>query len=447
MTDIYIDPVDGSDFDGTTFTDGVYTALTKTLVKTGAFVNVQVGERIYLFTDTSGNITAGVYTIATKADNDTITLVEQAGADATDVAIRAGDGTVGTSYGSLVKAHAEVAAGDTVYIKNNGTLKCNTDLYAIMWENDAAGDGENPIIITTYDSEGDGSRAVVEDEAETQTDRSLFRPGGHTIIDNLEFDCNAFLDDLYENGNLSDVTIIKNCQITASHKCMKRGGLSRYLHVLNCDISCGDGFDTMYSSHFTNCRIHNSGGSGKYTFSYEGMDGGSLVLENCILTGVADEQDFIMSSSSHRPSSPVILTNCILDGGRSGYGAIRASNKPIIAINSVFMNSAGYVFIPWSSSYDTPVWTFNCCFHNNVSGIGNANADTVHYNKIEADPGFYDSDNGDYRLRPDSPLIGTGIGYAAGADDALRWRKDIGTVPFQLGGEFNQDSGNFWINR
>ena len=107
-----------------TFTNAAWTAATRTLVSASDFTNYQdvAGSKIRI-TDGTG-ITAGIYEIESKTDNDTIVLTESIGADATDVDghINGGEG-VGIAYNaSAVRLHGMMSTG-TQALANTVTVR------------------------------------------------------------------------------------------------------------------------------------------------------------------------------------------------------------------------------------------------------------------------------------------------------------------------------------
>lgn len=97
-----------------------YTHSSKTLSKTGAFANVTVGDQLYISGGT--NATVGLYTIATNADDDTVTLVTAPGTgDQSDFVL---DG--GPTLDDVVQGTVTIQLGTGQQITGTGVMEAVT---------------------------------------------------------------------------------------------------------------------------------------------------------------------------------------------------------------------------------------------------------------------------------------------------------------------------------
>jgi hypothetical protein len=94
-----------------------YTHSSTTLSKTGAFASVNVGDQLYISSGT--NATPGLYTIATNADDDTVTLSTAPGTgDQTDFVL---DG--GPTLDDVVEATTTIQIGNGQQITGTGLMQ------------------------------------------------------------------------------------------------------------------------------------------------------------------------------------------------------------------------------------------------------------------------------------------------------------------------------------
>lgn len=117
------DSNDGRDAFGFGISGGAYTAATKTLTKTGAFSSYvyQTGDRVYISGGT--NMTAGLYTIASRVSDDAITLETAAGS--------ANSINVTTSSGpwlSVAKVQANLGDDIAFLFKRGGVFRDSTGI-------------------------------------------------------------------------------------------------------------------------------------------------------------------------------------------------------------------------------------------------------------------------------------------------------------------------------
>ena len=117
-------------------------------------------------------------------------------------------------------------------------------------------------------------------------------------------------------------------------------------------------------------------------------------------------------------AAPTLRNNVIIEHAGPGIDCAQAS--PYVLNNAIVANAGGGIVCQYPGT--TPVITYNAFWQNQpvdvlgcTPGLGN---------RYE-DPGFVDALQGNYRLRPDSPLINTGDPDPA-LQDSDRSRSDIG---------------------
>lgn len=109
--------VRGHHASGVEATGVTYTHATKTLSSSGSFASVTVGDRLYISGGT--NATAGLYVIATKADDDTVTLTTAPGVDnQTDFAISGGP-----TLGDIVEGPTTLQLGNGQQVTGSGLME------------------------------------------------------------------------------------------------------------------------------------------------------------------------------------------------------------------------------------------------------------------------------------------------------------------------------------
>lgn len=129
-TETYIDPAEGAtngnDHGGASFTDGSFANATNTLTKVGAFpaATCQAGDKIYLDDNGSGEVSAGLYTIQTRTDDDNVVLtadIRSGAPDPTDVRCDQHTGTSALPWATIQHAldftTRDAANGDRFNIK------------------------------------------------------------------------------------------------------------------------------------------------------------------------------------------------------------------------------------------------------------------------------------------------------------------------------------------
>ena len=135
-----------------------------------------------------------------------------------------------------------------------------------------------------------------------------------------------------------------------------------------------------------------------------GSTGAAITVKNSTLNPqIADTTTKWLSADDVTLTEcSILLDNSAMTTGSVSYIGTLTSGK---WKNTIFKSEDS---ARMDATQDIANLTNNCCFHqfgsNNDQGAGTSDGT----DNIFADPQFVDSANGDYRLRPSSPCIGTG---------------------------------------
>ncbi len=152
--------------------------------------------------------------------------------------------------------------------------------------------------------------------------------------------------------------------------------------------------------HFENSRFYNNSanqGGGAVVLFAATQASPNMELRNC---------EFVGNSSGTWPSVSIdgagVIENCTIAGGTSTmfgdlYAAPHAAGLTIVNTN-IWGNSAGFI----THSGSNPLTLMHCNIEGGFPGTMNR----------DVDPMFRDPANGDYHLRPESPLIDQGLSTA-----------------------------------
>ena len=305
------------------------------------------------------------------------------------------------------------AAGRTIYVDDDGPADFNNIQAAI----DAATDGDAVFV-------NDGT--YVENLGWPQTDNiAMVSINGPevTIIDGGSDTESSIYVGNGQKGVIIDGFTIKNGYGTVPtfHGSIPNGG--------------GILIDENVSATITNCIITENGnssvtyGAGVFVSRFS-----NVVIENCEIFG--NQAKEIGAVYYRNFTSDGVMKNCLIYNNSSINGAVFCQHSPVEVCNNTISNNIGngmVFYYPWpklknniissNSGYaiqaNDPDNTYLIAY-NDI--WGNSAGDYIHfwapwhdniyivgqYGNISADPCFVDPNNGDYRLRPDSPCIDAG---------------------------------------
>jgi len=200
-----------------------------------------------------------------------------------------------------------------------------------------------------------------------------------TYWSNIDFDGQSILSSIFRS-NVNGATVrFFGCNFQGSADVISGAASNRAgPNYYNCFF---DNIPPMHRStrtaHFINCIFYGSGSSISGTYYHNGP-----IVSNCVFY----EAYLIVAD---RPT-----------------GALRAT-----VVNCVFMNNSGFAIRSPQTSQEPMIILQNTLFFNNTSGSLDGNFSFEGTNILDADPKFVDPENKDFRLQPDSPLIGLGFSF------------------------------------
>jgi hypothetical protein len=393
------DTNDGLDNVGLALATATWTEATFTLTQVGAFAAYTFTQGDLLYVSAGTGATVGLYEIASRVDNDSITLAETAQYPGVTngSAFAAGDlatGDIVSSSGpfaTIQKGFDVVAAGDTLYVKSSVTYTGSGDSVATTIT-----DGTNAghISVIGYASEvNDDGRFVVDGES-GRTD-GIRCSHDHYYWANIKF-VNAVT-----NGLRADTSAAAN----------------KAVNILSHNNGTGIMLQSSTNNLFYNCETYSNsttGYSGSVSTTYyfcvahDEVDGAQAlqngaVFINCIFDTISTEG--IRDAQAYCVFSGCTFYNC--GTGIQGHATTELMNAAIVgclfstcttAINT--QGADGRAFLN--------VLDF-CTFHNNgtdvdataksVFGTGDAAKGP---NCISANPGFVDPANGNFTPTADA---------------------------------------------
>jgi len=207
---------------------------------------------------------------------------------------------------------------------------------------------------------------------------------------------------------------VTDCTISDNYGVSHGGGVHGTVTISGCSITgnwgrLGGGIantDGTVAMAMVNCVVSRNGAwEGGGVWSTDGV----VTMSNCTIANNSAGSSgggfyFLNYVTGGHPLTyhvaQVTLTNCTIFGNSAANNAFRFGGN-VTAKDCIFWGQA-WGYWPASSTYSD--------YPEAVSGVGN----------ISADPLFVDAENGDFRLMPGSPCIGTGsLGDNMGAWPAL----------------------------
>ena len=408
-TETYIDPADGAaagtDHGGNAFIDGVFNSgAPNQLTKIGAFTaaTCQAGDKIYLDDNGSGEVTAGLYAVSTRDDNDNVTLtadIRSGGPEPTDVRCDNHTGVVGLPWATVQHAldfvTRDAANGDRFNVKA-GT----DDVLAGALDFTAYGVPtiHIPWICQGYtNAAGDGGIGGISG-------------GAAVAVHSAGVVASKFRDMHLHNCGAALVLLLgQDCA------------------VVNCEVdgTTGGGITFGGSSTALGNYVHNTGGIGIFQ--------GDLVAFNHLENGAADFVHAINTSTAsaviayntisvdgasngirlYTGFNPVAMFNSIYSSSGTGQGiTFRASRSGQIVINNIVegFSGVGGVGIGIPAGDRLLICGYNA-FYNNTTNFNNA-GDTIIIDLTAFDinplaaSAFIDAAGGDFRVKPSVQALG-----------------------------------------
>ena len=405
-TETYVDPADGAangnDHGGNAFIDGVFNSgAPNQLTKIGAFTaaTCQAGDKIYLDDNGSGEVTAGLYTIATRDSNDVVTLtadIRSGGAEPTDVRCDNHTGAVGLPWATTQHASdfttRDAANGDRFNIRDTAD-----DVLAAVLDHTAYGVPANtaPWILQGYTTvAGDGGIGGIS--------------GGAAVA-------------IINNSGLNYVHIrdmhLHNCGAAAYIVYAGTRSSFTNLEVDNCTGTAG--LRTGKNATITKCRVHNIQGIGIYTS--EGSQAFFNTLENGANDftfainmvgdgGVAAFNVIDIDGASDGITTAFysfILGNSIYSSAGTGQGIVGSGFASVISNIVEGFSGVGGVGINMTTGIY--VYGYNA-FYNNTTNETNGDIFVdLGNNQALAGAGnspFIDAANADFRIKPSVQALG-----------------------------------------
>ena len=290
-TETYVDPAvgGGNDFGGTAFTDGSFANATNTLTRTGAFpaaTNI-AGDKLYLTDNGSGEVTAGLYTISTRTDDNNVILsadIRSGANDPTDVVCVQHDGTISLEWATVQHAlnftTRDATNGDRINI-----LAGTDDVLAAALSLATYGTPTNivPLILQGYTSAaGDGGIGGISGN------------GTYTMFAPTSLDSINFVDLHMHNSGSAQIVHLDN---------------SIYISHCELDNTTGGGIRLDNNGYVGHCYIHNTGGDGIR------VNASSMAMSNYLENGTDDfDQAIVLDSSSSRAIFNIIDVDGASDG-------------------------------------------------------------------------------------------------------------------------------------
>jgi hypothetical protein len=382
----------GRDNTGLALATATWTEATFTLTQAGAFASYTFTQGDLLYVSAGTGATVGLYEIASRVDDDSITLAETAQypgvTNGSDLA--AGDlatGDIESSDGPWVtiqKAADTLAAGDLVYVRASAD-------YAEMVTEGTAGTSTSRIRYEGYTAIiGDGGRATIDGGG--SRDKCFLLDTTCDFVDIVNFEMkNAISNGLDCASGVNNLLF----QNILSHGNGGRGIIcaSGVLVVIGCE-AYSNTTSGIYAptSMCLNCYVHDE------VVGFERLSS-SPALISCVVDTCSSDGAVVLTNSAW--ISCCTFYNC---GKGISYGA---SNSVQAVHGCVFDSNTTSLF---ASGAQNIAYIDYCIFNNNgtdvhsnisVQGRGSGNA-AKGPNCMSADPGFVDAPNGNFTPTADA---------------------------------------------
>ena len=379
------DSNDGLDPLGIGLTAATFTNATMTLAQASAFASYTftAGDLIYISGGTG--VTAGLYEIASKIDNDSITLVEDiGGTNPTDVT--SSDGPFATP------AHALNSGGTGQSLSPGDEVRICTDAtYALATTITPNGNGTPPSKVKCF---GANDRGVIDGSKATLL--------VNAFVNKEVFTCNNIsfwhFRDLVANGDNKSsflnatASVMENIDCNNSSRPGQMESFSQGCTYINCTADSVLAFNTSTSNEgntYVGCLAKDCTVRGFQT-GHSGISGrkGDLFYgcraQNCVIG---------FDTRGHDQSHAASLINCIADNN-SGDG-IRVHDGNILIAHCTIVDNGDGVDMSQSDQNDTNLTIVDSLItHNSGYGIRVPSSWTGQL-LVERSNGFYANTSGD----------------------------------------------------
>ena len=348
---------------------------------TGGFTAAMVGNYIQIRSGT--NLVTGFYRVTAYTDTNTVTI-DRAADDGVG-GVSGGSGDLGGALDILTDAFIEdvnaVIAGNTIYIKNDGTATMSTVSTA------RDGTAELPITIDGYNT--------TRGENPTGTDRPLLAFGASTLLLGDYFFCKNIrmtgTATAVASMNISSVFI--NCKITNSSVSSNRIAFNLN-NTFTAAISC-EGISTLgiafelnnRQATAINCYAHDSA-TGIHLDNND-HDVLGCIIDTCTTGMLGDDSVGITISGN-------VIYNCTT-GLTDGVG------KSYNVYNNIFYSNT--TAISWGTEQKINIFNYNLYDDNGTDVVNVTKGD----NAVSGDPLFTNAAGGDFTLGTGSAALDVGF--------------------------------------
>lgn len=332
---------------------------------TGGFTAAMVGNTVYL--DNGTNLVDGWYQITAYTDTNTVTL-DRAPDDAVG-GVSAADGKVGGALDVMTDAFcAQVVAGNTLYVKNDGTM---TITEAINCSATSDGTALLPVFLLGYNSTR-GDNPTGDDRPQINLSSYSFYNADYWLTENFKMTGTASI--AYYNLSYG---YVKNCYFRNTSGTAGRYALYLGSHAtaLLCEARSdnGTGFGIGNQAKAAACYAHDCGTMGFLAYSsacYMFM----CLSEHCETAGF----DFDTRARC-------ILINCTMYKCGIGIEGDSGCQSNVVVNNIIHSNTTGLDLVTLARD---GLRDFNNWYNNTADILAAFDGSGLGPNSTTGDPGF-----------------------------------------------------------
>lgn len=372
-TETYIDPgVGGNDHGGAAFVDGSFANATNTLTKVGAFpaATCQAGDKLYLTDNGSAEVTAGLYTISARTNDDNVVLtadIRSGAPDPTDVVCAQHTGAIGLPWNTLQHSldftTRDAANGDRFNLKSDQASQVTATIDDVL--------GGSALSFATYGTPTISTPAVVQGYSATAGDGGIGgidADAGSGVIGSPALDYVQLIDLRMHNTGATQIVRLDNSNT------LIRCELDTSTHVTAVDMD--------NSNVVIDCAFHNCGG---LSLALTNVVWGNTFLDivagasQVVLTGASSVVAFnvmeVPSTATYgidsSGSQVTVLNNSIWAAGANTDAGIRCTGNPVNAIvNNVIEGFSGAGGLPIDMSGRVWIYGGNQFYNNTTDAMG-----------------------------------------------------------------------------